>query len=168
MKKLLKWGLIIFAVIVVIDIVYIAVTGNKLPENSGQSIVTPIVEQSPVPTTKPIAYEVLQRWEINNGGRGMAVLIPKEFVNETDMTALGQKLKEDLKKDKNNFVMVFTDKVAAKLRDKVASGTLTKAEEEIYDNNYVGQYTKNGNSGLHTFVIYFDGVTGKNSKSIIY
>lgn len=84
------------------------------------------------------------------------------------MTALGQKLNSDTKDDKNDVISVYTDRAAWKLRDKLPDG-MSKSEETFYDKHYVGQYNKNGNSGLHAFAIYFDGgLTGTNSKIINY
>lgn len=171
MKKLLKWGLIIFVVIPIAFLVVVGgigylTTGGKTPESTPTA--TPVANKEETPQDKAIKYEVLQKWDINNGGQGKIVLIPADYVNEADMIALGNKLNEDTKNDKNAFIMVFTDKKAAELRDKVIDDTMTKDEEKFYDTHYVGQYTKNGNSGLHAFAIYFDGVSGTSSKTISY
>jgi len=173
MKKILKWGLIIFVVlpsaflVIVGGIGYLTTSGKTSP---GDQIPTsaPTVAPKEETQVKTIKYEVLQKWDINNGGQGKTILISTDYLNEADMVALGKKLKEDTKNDKNAFIMVFTDKKAAELRDKVIDNSMTKDEEKFYDTHYVGQYTKNGNSGLHAFVIYFDGVSGTNSKTINY
>ena len=173
LKKLFKWGLIIFVVIpiaflfIVGGIGYLR-TGGKT--SSGDQIPTsaPAVATKEEVQVKTIKYEILQKWDINNGGQGKTILIPTDYLNEADMVVLGNKLKEDTKNDRNAFIMVFTDKKAAELRDKVIDDSMTKDEEKFYDTHYVGQYTKNGNSGLHAFVIYFDGVSGTNSKTIKY
>ncbi len=182
MKKLLKWGLIIFVGIPFGFLLIVGTIGNliggkdvsKAPTNTQVPSPTPtqaVVQQKSQPTPTPvktISYEVLQQWDINNGGKGKVILIPADYLNETDMVALGQKLKDDTKNDKNAFIMVFTDKKAAALRDKVIGNTMTKDEEKFYDTHYIGQYTKNGNSGFHAFAIYFDGVSGNNNKTINY
>lgn len=120
------------------------------------------------PTKKPITYEVVKRWSIPNGGEGKVVLIPPDYLNEIDMTALGEKLKNDTKNDRNAFIFVFTDKKAADMRDKVLSDELSDTDRDFYDKHYVGQYNKNANSGFHEFAIYFDGVMGTNHKTIKY
>jgi|WetSurMetagenome_2_1015567.scaffolds.fasta_scaffold26925_5 hypothetical protein len=178
MKKILKWGLISFVAFPIVAITIIGAVGPHAENNSSNrslsdstpttTFETDTIAQTPqpTPTVKTISYELLQQWDINNGGYGKTILIPTDYLNETDMTSLGQKLKEDTKNDKNSFISIFTNKEAAKLRDKLSN--LSKTEEDFYDKNYVGQYTKNGNSGFHTFVIYFDGVSGTNSKTIKY
>ncbi len=183
MKKLIKWGLIIFIGIPFGFLLIVGTIGNLTGGKDVSKTPTPTQTQSdapiqavsqqksqpsPTPAQKAISYEVLQQWDINNGGKGKVVLIPVDYLNEAGMTALGQKLKEDTKNDKNAFIMVFTDKKAAALRDKIVDSTASKDEEKFYDAHYVGQYTKNGNSGFHAFAIYFDGVSGTNSKTIKY
>lgn len=170
MKKIIKWGLIVFVVLPFTLLLIIGTIAKMMgvkttpKEQVVMSTTAPTVAISPV---KEIKYETLQKWDINNGGYGKTILIPVGYLNEDDMVALGKKLNVDTKNDKNAFISVYIDRKAADLRDKLASG-LTKAEEAVYDKNFVGQYTKNGNSGLHTFVIYFDGVSGKDSKTIKY
>jgi hypothetical protein len=178
MKKIVKWGLIIFVGIPFGFLLIVGTIGNLIGGKDVSKTQTPtptptqaIVQQKGQPTPTPvktISYEVLQQWDINNGGKGKIILIPADYLNEADMTTLGQKLKSDTKNDKNAFIMVFTDKKAAALRDKVTGNTMTKDEEKFYDTHYVGQYTKNGNSGFHAFAIYFDGVSGSNNKTINY
>lgn len=183
MRKLIKWGLIIFVGIPFGFLLIVGTIGNLIGGKDVSKAPTPTqtlsaipsqtisqqkVQPSPTPVKKTISYEVLQQWNINNGGKGKVVLIPADYLNEVDMTTLGQKLKEDTKNDKNAFIMVFNEKKAAVLRDKIIDSTATKDEEKFYDQHYVGQYTKNGNSGFHAFAIYFDGVSGSNIKTINY
>ena len=56
------------------------------------------------------------------------------------------------------------------MRDRLfdAADKLTSEEESFYDAHYVGDYKRNINSGYHQLTIYFDGVTGTNSKTIKY
>jgi len=164
MKKVL---LIIGGGFLLIVILGMIGKGSSTDQKSTQSVVQQKVQPTSTPV-KVISYEVLQQWDINNGGKGKIILIPADYLNEADMTTLGQKLKSDTKNDKNAFIMVFTDKKAAVLRDKVIGDTMTKDEEKFYDTHYVGQYTKNGNSGLNAFAIYYDGVSGSNNKTINY
>lgn len=185
MKKIIKWGLIIFVALPIVGLIIIGTIGNMMgakgnSNQAGNPVVTPTVTPKATPTSTPtvtqqaqkpvkkvIKYEVLQTWSINNGGYGKAILISIDYLNEADMTTLGQKLNADTKNDKNDFISVYTDKEAWKLKDKL-SDDLSQSEEAFYDSHYVGQYNKNANSGLHAFAIYFDGVSGKNSKIINY
>lgn len=129
---------------------------------------TSSTDEQKATTSKTISYEILQTWEIPNGGQGKVVLIPREYLNEADITALGEKLKDDTKNDRNAFISVFTDKKAWELRDAALEDKLTKEDMDFYDKHYVAQYNKNANSGFNEFVIYFDGITGTNTKTINY
>jgi hypothetical protein len=84
------------------------------------------------------------------------------------MTILGNKLRKDTLGERNAFIQIYTSKQAATLRDKVLADNATQSENDLYDQNYVGQYNKNGNTGLHQFNIFFDGVMGTNQKTISY
>ena len=116
---------------------------------------------------KEITYEIKRTWDIPNGGHGKTVIIPNDYLNEADMTALGDKLRADSKDDRNAFIFVYTDATAAELRDKPLE-ELTDAESDLILNNFVGTYTKNANSGYDEFAIYFDGQLGSNNKTIKY
>lgn len=119
-------------------------------------------------SAKTIQYEVLKQWDIPGGGKGEVVVIPTSYLNDTDMTALGQKLKNDLINDRDSFVFVYSNKQAATLRDKVINDTATTAELKIYDPNFVATYTKNADTGFHKFQIMLGGVNGNNNKDITY
>lgn len=127
-----------------------------------------IVAVSDNPATPQINYKVLESWSIPNGGEGKKILISKEYLNDADMTTLGNQLKRDASKDRNAIVQVYTDKQAAVLRDKVLAENATQAENALYDEHFVGFYTKNANSGNHQFNIFFDGAGGTNQKTISY
>lgn len=156
---------IICAVVLILSL-FVIVAASTSPET--KETAKQATNEPTKVVVKDIKYEILQRWEIPNGGEGKSILISKDNLNEKDMAALGEKLKEDTKDDRNAFIFVYTDKKAAGLRDKVLTDDMTEAERDLYDINYVGQYNKNGNSGFHQFAIYFDGVMGTNSKTIEY
>jgi hypothetical protein len=121
-----------------------------------------------VATPERISYEIVKRWTIPNGGEGKIVVISPDHLNEPDMVALGETLKTDTASDRNAFISVFDDKTAADLRDKVLADTATKAETDLYDKHFIGDYKKNGNTGFHEFSIFFDGVMGVDKKTIQY
>src|SRR3989344_5729915 len=76
------------------------------------------VEQAATqPQTKQITYQIVDRWTIPNGGEGKVVVISPDLLNETDMIALGNKLKSDTQNDRNAFSSVFDNTSAAALRD---------------------------------------------------
>lgn len=117
---------------------------------------------------KQISYQIVDRWTIPNGGEGKVVVISPDLLNETDMVALGNKLKSDTQNDRNAFISVFDNASAAALRDRVLADKATTAEQNLYDKHFVGEYDKNINTGYHEFDIYFDGVMGTNQKTIKY
>jgi len=169
----------IFGIATVASFVLLGVTADSSKNNqvAQQPVMENIKEQNSTqlsntsaeqPKQKEITYEILERWTIPNGGEGKKILIPKDYINDADMTALGNKLKQDTANDRNAFIQVYTNRQAAVLRDKVLAGDATQAENDLYDQNYVGQYNKNGNNGLHQFTIFFDGVMGTNQKTISY
>lgn len=119
---------------------------------------------------KEIAYEIVKRWTIPNGGEGKLVVISPDLFNETDLTSIGEKLKKDTSKDRNASIIVYTDKRAAELYGRLASETnpLTKEEDEFYNTHMVASYHKNANTGINEFTMYLDGVMGTNHKTINY
>lgn len=131
---------------------------------------SPITIPNTPTQTKSITYEVVKSWKIPNGGEGKLVVISPDLVNETEMLALGEKLKEDTKRDRNANISVYTNTKAANLRERLSSETnpLTKEEDEYYNTHFIAQYDRNINTGYHQFTIYFDGVMGTNHKTIKY
>lgn len=164
-NRVVKWVITAFFALVVLGS---ALNPGKTTPTSIPTQSQSVVESSPTPTPKVINYEIFQRWSIPNGGEGKVVIISPENFNEQDMPLLGEKLKNDVKADKNAFIFIFDDKKAAQLRDKVLSDNMTNEERDFYDKHYVGQYNKNGNSGFNEMIIYYDGVMGTNSKTIKY
>lgn len=160
---------------VVAVLVFMAIGGATLPQSGASPSTAPEVPvtqsvadaQSTVKKT-PISYQIVDRWTIPNGGDGKVVVISPDLLNETDMVALGNKLKSDVQNDRNAFISVFDNASAAALRDKVLSQKATAAEQDLYDEHFVGEYDKNANTGYHEFDIYFDGVMGTNQKTIQY
>jgi hypothetical protein len=140
-------------------------SGPKQPAKQEQVAPTAIPTQ-----VKTINYEVVKSWEIPNGGFGKVIVISPQNFNEADMTLLGEKLKADTKNDRNAFIFIFDDKKAAEMRDRLPSTTNppNETEQDYYDKHFVGDYSRNINSGYHQFTIYFDGVIGTNQKTIKY
>jgi len=159
-------GFILIIIIIIVMIVIFSGDGEK--KSTELEITQPSQEEIKKTEAKKISYEIVERWSIPNGGEVKVIVISPEYLNETDMVTLGEKLKNDTKNDRNAFIFVFTDKKAAASRDKGMLGELSKIDQDFYDKNYVGQYDKNGNTGYHQFAIYFDGAMGTNYKTIEY
>lgn len=136
--------------------------------SSGGSKQAPPQTQAQTAPQKQITYQIVDRWTIPNGGEGKVIVISPDLLNETDMVALGDKLKSDVANDRNAFISIFDDASAAALRDKVLAQKGTPAEQDLYDKHFVGEYDKNANTGYHQYTIYFDGVMGTNQKVITY
>lgn len=158
---------IIFGVLIALFFILFGVTSDA-SKNTNKQTTSAQVSTTPTTTPKVISYEIYKRWSIPNGGEGKVVIITPDYMNETDMPLVGEKLKNDTKSDRNAFISVFTDKKAADMRDQVLTDKLSEKDRDFYDIHYVGQYNKNGNSGFNEFVIYYDGVMGSNSKTIKY
>ncbi|VVB53163.1 Uncharacterised protein [uncultured archaeon] len=161
----------IFGIAFVVCFIAVGATAPETtpkPQAEHAEQVKTISQTTPKTEIKTIDYQIIKRWQIPNGGEGKVVLIPKDYVNDADMTAIGQKLKKDTAKDRNAVIEVFSDRQAALLRDKVFNNTATGEETDLYDKNYVGSYTRNINTGYNKFEIFFDGVMGTNNKTITY
>lgn len=152
----------IFLLAILVPTIIAALGENRKTASTPNPIV-----QTPVDTSN-IKYEVISTWDIANGGTGKEILIPASYVNDKDMTVLGEKLRSDFVNEPNNFIWIFTDKKLSALRAKMMKADLSKSDQDFYDEHYVGQYNKNINSGMNKFVIYFDGVSGSNQKTINY
>lgn len=157
--KKVKWTLTVVSILL-----FFSVMGTAPHQNAQKSVENKKVEKP----KKHITYEVVRRWDIPNGGEGKVILIPTEYFNTNDMPLVGEKLRDDTKNDRNAFISVFTDRKAAEMREKVLNDELTETDRDFYDMHYVGQYTRNINSGYNEFVIYYDGVLGTNSKIVKY
>src|ERR1700704_4702102 len=150
-KKVLKWAAVVvvcfFGIIVAVAIFNpqsVPPPAEATAEVPSQPVAataevpaTPSVAASqPVVQKTPIAYQIVDRWTIPNGGEGKVVVISPDMLNETDMVALGNKLKSDVQNDRNAFISVFDNASAASLRDKVLSDKATKAEQDLYDKHF--------------------------------
>lgn len=163
---------IIFGITTIIFFVLFGITTNSTKQSSEQ-IAVPQKTAGPsnIQSTeqpKQISYKIIEHWSIPNGGEGEVTVISPDYLNETDMAALGEKLKNDTKNDRNAFIFVFDSEQAASLRNGALDGELNATDQDFYDKHYVGQYNKNGNTGYNEFAIYFDGITGANQKTIKY
>ncbi len=135
-----------------------------------QVVPSPTPEISiPTPTIPVIDYQIYKKWSIPNGGEGKVIIISPQNFNASDMALLGLRLNSDTSSDRNAFIFVFTDRKAAVMRDRVLNegvDKLTSSEQDFYDEHYVAQYTKNGNSNINEFTIYYDGVMGADRDTI--
>lgn len=156
--------------IIVIAIFILFVIFGQCNNSTSSSLTTSTTNstKSVSPPLKQIPYEVFKQWSIPNGGYGKVVVIKPEYVNETDMTLLGETLKYDCRNDRNAFVFILDDKKAAELRNRGDDEKRSKSSLDYIDKHTVGGYSKNGNTGHNEYNIYFDGLMGDNTKTISY
>jgi len=114
------------------------------------------------PETPKVAYTVVWKHAIPNGGYTRSIYVDPGLRNEADLTALGRQLASDTKADRNAFVYIHDDEKAAKMFPNLA--TLSDAELAYYDKHEVGIYTRNINTGLHELAIMLAGPQGKMIK----
>lgn len=110
---------------------------------------------------KKISYEVVQTWIIPNGGYGKLIVISKSDATAENFAVLAQQLKQEYSKDRNASISVFIDRRAAEIRNQVLHNTsegITNSDTTFYENNYVAQYDKNGNTGYHKFQYWPNGL----------
>ena len=173
-----KWGTIMVATVIGAVLILIIIimnassqTDKALTDTAGQSINVPPATQAVTPnapTPKKIQYEVVSKWNIPNGGEGADIVISPSNLNQADMTTLGETLKSDFQNDRNAFVTVYTDAKAAAMKDKVLSTDATKSDLDYYDSHHVAEYTKNANTGYHTYDFGLKGFGGANDTTINY
>lgn len=159
------------ATFLILVISIITVSSNESGKNVGQvqpaqqqtenqdQPVQEVKQEIPAPqaVAKKIPYEVVDEWNIPNGGNGKRIVVSADFLNEVDMTLLGETLRDDVKNDRNSFIMIHTDKKSAQIQKKSPS-EITDSELAYAGKHFVGQYMKNANSNINEFSIYLNGV----------
>lgn len=117
---------------------------------------------TPVPAAQgDIRYEVVDKWGIPNGGFGQVIAIDPKYRNEEDLRKLAECLKKNTNKDRNAFVFIYDDKLAASLRKAAVDENLEKKELAHHDSHMIGSYMRNANTGYHALTITLKGVTGE-------
>jgi hypothetical protein len=106
----------------------------------------------------PIPYEVVQEWDIPNGGFGRVIVIDSSNRNELDLRHLGEELRDTTRHDRNAGVEVYDNVEAAKLRDAGLVEKLPKKKQAFHDAHRIGDYTRNGNTGHNQWVFGLHGL----------
>ncbi|MEX1997647.1 MAG: hypothetical protein WEA04_03150 [Candidatus Andersenbacteria bacterium] len=170
---IVKFGVIVIAIIALGAVIAAAnrpatPEPTPLPSYSPRAVratVEPTASVEPTPPAKEISYTVLKRGSLETGAGG--IVIPVEYLNDADMAALGEELKQDYASDRTVNVRVFTDNRAYALYDKVIAEQATPQEDALYTKNFVGWYKKNGSNGYHEFDTFIGGVLGEH-KTLTY
>jgi hypothetical protein len=108
----------------------------------------------------PADYVVVEQWPIPNGGFGKAVVV-KAKPTEADLRAVGDRLRQDTKADRNAFIFIYDDRTAAMDRKRAMADTLSKTALAHHDRHMVGKYFRNANTGFHLLEMTPDGLDGK-------
>lgn len=90
------------------------------------------------------SYKIVEQWSIPNGGFGRAIVV-KANPTEVELRALGEKLRQDTRNDRNAFVFVYDDERAARNTRAAFSEKLPKAELRQHDRHQVAKYFRNAN-----------------------
>lgn len=101
-----------------------------------------------------LSYKVLEQRSITNGGFYRTIVVSKVNPSEADLRALGEKLKQDTKSERNAWIWVYDDERAARNRLAAGSEKLTKTELQHHDRHWVALYSRNANTGHHELQIY--------------
>lgn len=112
----------------------------------------------PAPARR-VPYEVTRQWAIPNGGYGRVIVIDPKHRTEADMRAIGEILKLDTKNDRNAFIYIFDNPRAAALYERALN--LNDQDGRLYDQHFIGTYTRNINTGYHRLDIALKGYATK-------
>lgn len=145
------WLLVVIAGVV---IWILTMDGSPLtpPEQS-------IVQSSDAGTS----YKILEQWSIPNGGF-VRVIVTNVNPTEPELRALGEKLRQDTKDERNAVVYVYDDEHAGRDARAAFSEQLSKTDLQHHDRHRVGTYWRNANTGLHEFDMTPAGLGGPNAK----
>lgn len=143
-------------------IIIIGIFGSifKDGDNSTSSAPPAPLRPPALPAADQIPYQIVEQWSIPNGGYGRVIVIDPKYRNENDMRKLAERLKRDTYQDRNAFITVFDDKVAASRRMIAIKDQLGKKELAHYDAHMIGSYARNINTGHHKFQIMLKGLNG--------
>lgn len=111
-----------------------------------------------------LSYKIVEQWNIPNGGSGKTIVVNKSNPTEQELRALGEKLKQDTKYDRNAFIFVYDDEQAARNRLAAISERLNKTEIQHHDQHRIAQYFRNINTGFHELVITPKGLNGPSVR----
>lgn len=115
-----------------------------------------------LPTSR---FTVIREWSIPNGGRGQALLLRDSALTMEMGASIADAVVASNRAQRNAFIFIYKSERAARMQERMFS--LTPAEERHYNANFIGDYTKNANTGYHRFDWYPKGINGP-SKSFSF
>ncbi len=116
--------------------------------------------------TAIISYDIVERWQIPNGGEGKRITIPANLQKEEGLLSVCDKIEQDVKNDKNAFVFGHKDPKSADIQKRL--GKTTAQEEKYLGKNFILDFKKNGNSGFHQCIVYPNGIDEGTQKVKTY
>jgi hypothetical protein len=108
------------------------------------------------------SYEIIEKWQLPNGGEGKRISIPETLRDEKGLFLVCDKISQDVKNDKNAFVFGHTDAKSAGIQKNL--GKASKIEQAYLNKNFILDFKKNGNNGFNNCVIYPNGIEDLYSK----
>jgi hypothetical protein len=86
------------------------------------------------------------------------MVIAPRYATDRSLRLLARELRANFSEREDVFIDIFTNRRAAKLREKVWAERGTKQEEALFDRSYVGAYFKNSGTGHEGFTYAAKGI----------
>jgi len=112
-----------------------------------------------------IPYAVIDSWNIPPKGKGMAITVDSQYVNQEDFHRLYKTLQNDLAQYADGRVMILSSPAMWTLNRKIPQG-LSDAEEISYENGFLGRFDKSAAGG--TMEIHIQGVMRGAPNELIH
>ena len=140
-KKKYKWGkkekIVGIVVIFIFIIMFVIASGGDKKTTT---------ETPNSQTFNTVNYQIVERWELPNGGEGKRIIIPAEFQDKENLMLICDKIENDVKNDRNSFVFGFANMTSLQLEK---SGSLEDNE------GFILNFGKNANTGYHECAVYY-------------
>lgn len=127
---------------------------------SGVCLAAALTVSLPSVGVPQVKYQVVERWNIPNGGQGMSIVVPPAVRTLAGMRAFGEQLRRERAADRHAEVFIYANERAARSRVAAIGDRLSPAEMRNYDRNFIGVYSKNSVSGYHQLDIFLQGDNG--------
>ena len=92
------------------------------------------------------------------------ILIDSLHRSEADLRRLGEQFRQAFVGEVHSAVTVYDNPGAIPLRNDYDAERLSKAQDAFYEKHTLGQYLRNGTTGVHQFVIFPLGYGGNGIK----
>lgn len=147
----------VISLVVAAVLIGVGCAGNSKdqePQNANEAV------QSPVDQKPQIAYQVVEEWNIPNGGYGRVIVIDSTHRNETDLLKLADQLNNFTRQDRHAVIDIYDNEAAALMRRDAFQKNLSKKDLAFHDLHVIGFYNRNINTGYHAITITLKGIMG--------